>query len=120
MTRDNQFDCVDTGLGERVRPALVLGQPGTLEGAIVGDDAVAAGHLIEVVEDDVVEIQGGRPAAAIIDLRWHMLTEDELAKMWLLHKVMSPLESTEATELLHQKLKKTKNNEEFLGMMQKM
>lgn len=49
-----------------------------------------------------------------------LLSEDEMAKMWLLHKVMGPLEATEATELLHQKLKKTKTNEEFLGMMQKM
>jgi len=38
----------------------------------------------------------------------------------LLFRVLGPLESTEAAELLIGKLKKTKSNEDFLSLMQKM
>ena len=49
-----------------------------------------------------------------------LVEEETLQRIWLLLKVLSPLGVTEATELLVEKLKKTKNNEEFLSMMQKM
>jgi transcription termination factor Rho len=49
-----------------------------------------------------------------------LVTEETLQRIWLLLKVLSPLSVTEATELLVDKLKKTKTNEEFLAMMQKM
>jgi transcription termination factor Rho len=49
-----------------------------------------------------------------------LVAEDELQRIWLLLKVLSPLSVTEATELLIDKLKKTKTNSEFLAMMQKM
>lgn len=49
-----------------------------------------------------------------------LVAEDELQRIWLLLKVLSPLSTTEATELLLEKLKKTKSNAEFLAMMQKM
>jgi transcription termination factor Rho len=49
-----------------------------------------------------------------------LLDEDELQRIWLLLKVLSPLDVAEATDMLVGKLKKTKNNEEFLALMQKM
>ena len=49
-----------------------------------------------------------------------LLLDDELQKVWLLIKVLSPLEVSEAATLLIEKLKKTKTNEDFLKLMQKM
>ena len=49
-----------------------------------------------------------------------LLDEEEMQRIWLMLKVLSPLETAEATEMLISKLKKTKTNKEFLAMMQKM
>ncbi len=49
-----------------------------------------------------------------------LVAQEELERIWLLLRVLSPLEIVEATELLIEKLKKTKSNAEFLAMMQKM
>jgi len=49
-----------------------------------------------------------------------LVNEEELQRIWLLLRVLSPLDTAEATELLINKLKKTKTNQEFLAMMQKM
>jgi len=49
-----------------------------------------------------------------------LVTQEELERIWLLLRVLSPLETAEATELLVNKLKKTKTNADFLAMMQKM
>ncbi|MCX5772486.1 MAG: transcription termination factor Rho [Candidatus Hydrogenedentes bacterium] len=49
-----------------------------------------------------------------------LVGQEELQRIWLLLRVLSPLEVAEATELLINKLKKTKTNAEFLAMMQKM
>lgn len=49
-----------------------------------------------------------------------LVSEEELQRIWLMLKILSPLSPTEANELLVEKLKKTKNNQEFLAMMQKM
>ncbi len=49
-----------------------------------------------------------------------LIEADELQKIWLMLKVLSPLGVSEAAELLTQKLKKTKSNKEFLASMQKM
>ncbi len=49
-----------------------------------------------------------------------LISKEELERIWLLFRVLSPLESVEAADLLIGKLKKTKNNEEFLALMQKM
>ncbi|MCC6695275.1 MAG: transcription termination factor Rho [Candidatus Hydrogenedentes bacterium] len=49
-----------------------------------------------------------------------LVEDDELQRIWLLLKVLSPLSVTEATELLVDKLRKTKTNSDFLSMMQKM
>jgi len=49
-----------------------------------------------------------------------LVTQEELQRIWLLLRVLSPLEVAEATELLVNKLRKTKSNAEFLAMMQKM
>ena len=46
-----------------------------------------------------------------------LLTEEETAKIWALRNAINPLEDIEMTELLIDKMKKTKNNEAFLRSM---
>lgn len=46
-----------------------------------------------------------------------LLASDELQKIWLLRKALSPMDDLEATELLIDKMTKTKNNEAFLKSM---
>jgi len=47
-----------------------------------------------------------------------LLNEDELNKVWVLRKVLSPLNQVEAMELLSDKLASTKSNKEFLKSME--
>ncbi|MFP4644223.1 MAG: transcription termination factor Rho [Spirochaetales bacterium] len=46
-----------------------------------------------------------------------LLTEEELNKMWVLRKVINPMEDAEIIELLIDRMRKTKNNEAFLRSM---
>ncbi len=46
-----------------------------------------------------------------------LLTEEELQKIWVLRKVINPLDDVEIIELLIDKMMKTKNNEAFLRSM---
>jgi transcription termination factor Rho len=46
-----------------------------------------------------------------------LLTEDELQKLWVLRKVINPMEDVEIIELLIDRMKKSKNNEAFLKSM---
>ena len=46
-----------------------------------------------------------------------LLSKDELNRVWILRKVLSPLSVTESMELLIDKLGKTSSNEHFLGAM---
>jgi transcription termination factor Rho len=46
-----------------------------------------------------------------------LLTPEELNRVWILRKVLSPLSSVEAMELLIERMSKTKNNKEFLASM---
>ena len=46
-----------------------------------------------------------------------LLPPDELNRIWVLRKVLSPLSTVEAMELLLGRLSKTKNNAEFLSSM---
>jgi transcription termination factor Rho len=46
-----------------------------------------------------------------------LLTEEELQKIWVLRKVVNPMEDTEIIELLIDRMKKSKNNEAFLRSM---
>ena len=49
-----------------------------------------------------------------------LLDEETVQRMWLLAKVLAPLETSEATKLLIEKLEKTKENKVFLELLQKM
>ena len=49
-----------------------------------------------------------------------LIPKDDLNRIWVLRKVLTPLSPVEAMELLLDKMGKTKNNAEFLGAMQKM
>ena len=46
-----------------------------------------------------------------------LIPKDDLNRVWVLRKVLTPLSPTEAMELLLSKMGKTKNNAEFLGSM---
>ncbi|MDR2798190.1 MAG: transcription termination factor Rho [Treponema sp.] len=46
-----------------------------------------------------------------------LLSDEELQKIWILRKVINPMEDVEIIELLVDKMKKTKNNEAFLKSM---
>ena len=46
-----------------------------------------------------------------------LLTTAELNKMWVLRKVLSPMDDLESTEMIVDKMRKTKNNEAFLKGM---
>ena len=46
-----------------------------------------------------------------------LLTEEELQKMWVLRKVINPMDDTEVIELLIDRMSKSKNNEAFLRSM---
>src|SRR5436853_5316781 len=46
-----------------------------------------------------------------------LLPKEELNRVWVLRKVLTPLSPTEAMELLLSKMGKTKSNAEFLGSM---
>ncbi len=46
-----------------------------------------------------------------------LMSEDELRRVWVLRKVLNPLSSVESMELLLDKLKKTKSNQDFLAAM---
>ena len=46
-----------------------------------------------------------------------LLSESELQKIWILRKVLNPMEDTEITELILDRMKKSKTNEAFLASM---
>jgi transcription termination factor Rho len=46
-----------------------------------------------------------------------LLTEEELQKIWILRKVINPMDDIEIIELLIDRMKKSKNNESFLKSM---
>ena len=49
-----------------------------------------------------------------------LLSPEDLNRVWVLRKVLTPLSAVEAMELLLDKMSKTKSNRDFLASMQKM
>jgi transcription termination factor Rho len=49
-----------------------------------------------------------------------LIPKDDLNRIWVLRKVLTPLSPVEAMELLLDKMGKTKTNQDFLSAMQKM
>ena len=49
-----------------------------------------------------------------------LLSKEDLNRVWVLRKVLHPLLSVEAMELLLDKMAKTKSNADFLASMQRM
>jgi transcription termination factor Rho len=47
-----------------------------------------------------------------------LLSEDDLNKIWILRKVLAPLQSVEAMDLLRDKILSTKSNKEFMKSME--
>lgn len=48
-----------------------------------------------------------------------LIPSDVLQKIWVLRKLLYPMDELEATEFLTGKLKATKNNDEFFDSMKK-
>jgi transcription termination factor Rho len=48
-----------------------------------------------------------------------LLDPDDINRIWILRKVLQPLSTIDAMEFLHEKIKDTKNNTEFLASMSK-
>ncbi len=48
-----------------------------------------------------------------------LLDPDDLNRIWILRKVLQPLSTIDAMEFLHEKIRDTKNNSEFLASMSK-
>ena len=48
-----------------------------------------------------------------------LLDSDDLNRIWILRKVLQPLSTIDAMEFLHEKIRDTKNNSEFLASMSK-
>jgi transcription termination factor Rho len=46
-----------------------------------------------------------------------LLTEEQLQKMWVLRRVLNPMEDQEVLELMIDRMRKSKNNEAFLKSM---
>ena len=46
-----------------------------------------------------------------------LLSEEELSKVWLLRKILQPLNQIDAMEFLLEKVKPTKTNKDFLMSM---
>lgn len=46
-----------------------------------------------------------------------LLSDEELQKIWVLRKVINPMDDAEIMELLLDRMRKTKNNEAFLRSM---
>ena len=46
-----------------------------------------------------------------------LLTEEEMKKIWVLRKVINPMDDVEIIEMLIDRMSKTKNNEAFLRSM---
>ncbi|MDH5544879.1 MAG: transcription termination factor Rho [Gammaproteobacteria bacterium] len=49
----------------------------------------------------------------------YLTTQDELQKMWILRKILHPMEELQAMEFLLDKLKDTKTNDEFFDSMKR-
>ncbi len=48
-----------------------------------------------------------------------LTSEEELKKMWILRKILHPMDETAAVEFLIDKMKETKTNDEFFGSMKR-
>src|SRR5438874_9398458 len=64
----------------------------------------------DVCSSDLIQRSGTRKDELL-------LPPEELSRVWVLRKVLSPLSTVEAMELLLSRLTKTKSNMEFLGSM---
>ncbi|MEL7062003.1 MAG: transcription termination factor Rho, partial [Acidobacteriota bacterium] len=48
-----------------------------------------------------------------------LMPEGDLHRVWILRKVLNPLSTVESMELLHDRLRKAKSNQDFLNSMSK-
>jgi len=48
-----------------------------------------------------------------------LTSQDELQKMWILRKLLSPMDEVQAAEFLLERLKVTKNNADFFDSMKR-
>jgi transcription termination factor Rho len=48
-----------------------------------------------------------------------MISQDQLQKMWILRKLLHPMDEAQAIEFMLDKMKATKTNEEFFNFMKR-
>jgi transcription termination factor Rho len=48
-----------------------------------------------------------------------MISQDQLQKMWILRKLLHPMDEAQAIEFMLDKLKASKTNEEFFNFMKR-
>jgi transcription termination factor Rho len=48
-----------------------------------------------------------------------MISSDQLQKMWILRKLLHPMDEAQAIEFMLDKMKATKTNEEFFSFMKR-
>ena len=77
-------------------------------------------QLVSAESGESIEYADVRKAYPLARGRMVVLESEELERIWLMLKVLSPLDVAEATDTLVGKLKKTPSNKDFLAMMQKM
>ncbi|TAL32784.1 MAG: transcription termination factor Rho [Alphaproteobacteria bacterium] len=96
---------IDTG--SRMDEVIFEEFKGTGNSEIVLDRKLADKRVFPAID---IQKSGTRKEELLVD-------QGMLSKMWILRKLMSPMGTTDAMEFLLDKMKDTKNNEEFFKMM---
>ena len=87
-----------------------------------GWKAETDGHNVSIHEwAHVLDLADGFADGVPVDAQgeWESLVEDELQRVWILRKLLNPMDDTAATEFLIDRLKDTKTNIEFFEAMKR-
>jgi len=99
----------------RIALAQINSSVGDLRGnarKIIRNIEIAKGMDIDIIAFPELAVTGYPPE----DL---LMKPDELQKMWILRKILHPMDELAAMEFLYDKLKVTKTNDEFFQSMKK-
>ncbi len=93
--------------GSRMDEVIFEEFKGTGNSEIVLDRKLADKRVFPAID---IPKSGTRKEELLVD-------KDELSKMWVLRRILSPMGASDAMEFLLEKLRSTKNNNEFFGSM---